>query len=162
MFKDIKKGYQVHTLETNGVPVYKLGIVVNASEPRFQQVPPGQYQQLQDRVLDLTIEVDGKSVTYVVPENQNVAMASGITLADNIDPILNQINAIRRNSEDVVNSRDLHEKIIAACDTISEEVNPAFKQTKEQDRKIKSLEDKVDKIGDSFEELKELLIKKLS
>lgn len=36
-----------------------------------------------------------------------------------------------------------------------------FKQTKDQDRKIKNLEEKVDRMGSSFDELKELLIKKL-
>lgn len=38
---------------------------------------------------------------------------------------------------------------------------PPFKQTKDQDRKIKNLEEKVDRMGSSFDELKELLIKKL-
>lgn len=47
------------------------------------------------------------------------------------------------------------------CDSILEEINPAFKQTKDQDRKIKNLEEKVDRMGSSFDELKELLIKKL-
>lgn len=46
-------------------------------------------------------------------------------------------------------------------DSILEEINPAFKQTKDQDRKIKNLEEKVDRMGSSFDELKELLIKKL-
>lgn len=79
MFKDLKKGYQVYTLDTSGVPKFFMGTVVNVSEPRFAQSQLGQYQQLQDRVIDLTIEVDGKSMTYVVPENQNVAMASDST-----------------------------------------------------------------------------------
>lgn len=160
MFKDLKKGYQVHTLDTTDIPKYFLGTIVNASEPRFQQPAPGQYQQLQDRVLDLTIEVDGKSLTYVVPENQSVAMANGITLACGVDPIMNHLNAMKKNSEDIVNSVDKHQATIVACDAILEEINPAFKQTKEQDRKIKSLEGKVDKIGESFDELKKLIVER--
>nr|DAY11994.1 MAG TPA: Protein of unknown function (DUF2951) [Caudoviricetes sp.] len=161
MFKDLKKGYQVHTLDTNNSPVYALGNVVNVSEPRFQQVQPGQFQQLQDRVLDLTIEIEGKSVTYVVPENQNVAMANNITLSCEVDPLMNQLNAMKRSSEDIVNNVDKHRDIIEKCNTILEEINPSFKQKREQDRKIKGLEEKVDKIGDSFDELKKLLIQKL-
>lgn len=56
MFKDLKKGYQVYTLDTSGVPKFFMGTVVNVSEPRFAQSQLGQYQQLQDRVMDLTIE----------------------------------------------------------------------------------------------------------
>lgn len=135
--------------------------LVNVSEPRFAQSQLGQYQQLQDRVMDLTIEVDGKSMTYVVPENQNVAMANGITLACSVDPIMNHLNAMKRTSTDIVNSVDKNKEIIEACDSILEDINPTFKQSKDQDRKIKGLEDQVAKMGESFEELKNLLIKKL-
>lgn len=139
MFKDLKKGYQVYTLDTSGVPKFFMGTVVNVSEPRFAQSQLGQYQQLQDRVMDLTIEVDGKSMTYVVPENQNVAMANGITLACSVDPIMNHLNAMKRTSTDIVNSVDKNKEIIEACDSILEDINPTFKQSKDQDRKIKGL-----------------------
>lgn len=133
MFKDLKKGYQVYTLDTSGVPKFFMGTVVNVSEPRFAQSQLGQYQQLQDRVMDLTIEVDGKSMTYVVPENQNVAMANGITLACSVDPIMNHLNAMKRTSTDIVNSVDKNKEIIEACDSILEDINPTFKQTKDPD-----------------------------
>lgn len=106
-------------------------------------------------------KVDGKSMTYVVPENQNVAMANGITLACSVDPIMNHLNAMKRTSTDIVNSVDKNKEIIEACDSILEDINPTFKQSKDQDRKIKGLEDQVAKMGESFEELKNLLIKKL-
>lgn len=160
MFKDLKKGYQVHTLDVTDLPKYFLGTVINASEPRFQQPTPGQYQQLQDRVLDLTVEIGGQSFTYVVPENQSVAMANGITLACGVEPIMNQLNAMKKNSEDAINSIDKHRDTLVCCETILEDINPAFKQTKEQDRKIKSLEGKVDKIGESFDELKKLIVER--
>lgn len=161
MFKDLKKGYQVYTLDTSSVPKFYMGTVVNASEPRFPQTQLGQFQQLQDRILDLTIEVEGQSRTYVVPENQNVAMANGVTLACSVDPIMNHLNAMKRTSTDIVNSVDKNREIIEACDSILEDINPTFKQTKDQDRKIKGLEEQVTKMGESFEELKNLLIKKL-
>lgn len=65
------------------------------------------------------------------------------------------------NSSDILDSIDKHRRTLEACDSILEEINPAFKQTKDQDRKIKNLEEKVDRMGSSFDELKELLIKKL-
>lgn len=138
--------------------------MVNVSEPRFQQPQMGQmgqYQQLQDRVIDLTVEINGSSMTYVVPESRDVAMSNNITLACSVDPIMNQLNAAKRTSSDILDSIDKHRRTLEACDSILEEINPAFKQTKDQDRKIKNLEEKVDRMGSSFDELKELLIKKL-
>lgn len=73
----------------------------------------------------------------------------------------NNGNAAKRTSSDILDSIDKHRRTLEACDSILEEINPAFKQTKDQDRKIKNLEEKVDRMGSSFDELKELLIKKL-
>lgn len=109
MFRDLKKGFQVYTLDTSDVPVFRMGNVVNVSEPRFQQPQMGQmgqYQQLQDRVIDLTVEINGSSMTYVVPESRDVAMSNNITLACSVDPIMNQLNAAKRTSSDILDSID--------------------------------------------------------
>lgn len=161
MFKDLKKGFQVYTLDTSDAPVFKMGNVINVSEPRFQQMPMGQYQQLQDRVIDLTVEIGGSSVTYVVPENRDVAMSNNMTIACSVEPVMNQLNALKRTSTEILESVDKHRRTVESCDSILEDINPAFKQTREQDRKIRTLEEKVDRIGSSFDELKDLLIKKL-
>lgn len=112
-------------------------------------------------MIDLTVEINGSSMTYVVPESRDVAMSNNITLACSVDPIMNQLNAAKRTSSDILDSIDKHRRTLEACDSILEEINPAFKQTKDQDWKIKNLEEKVDRMGSSFDELKELLIKKL-
>lgn len=167
MFKDLKEGFQIHALDTTDVPVYRMGKVVKVSDPRLPQMPqyqPGQmpYPQLLDRVIDLTVELDGKTDTYVVPENRDVAMASGITLACSVEPIANQVSAIRKKASDELANRERNERSVLACDSILEDINPEFRRKKEQDKKIKGLEDKVERMSSSFEELKELLMKKLS
>lgn len=55
MFSDLKKGFQVHTLDTNTVPKYELGKVVAVSEPRYLPPQPGQYQAMQTRVVKATL-----------------------------------------------------------------------------------------------------------
>lgn len=129
MFSDLKKGFQVHTLDTNTVPKYELGKVVAVSEPRYLPPQPGQYQAMQTRVVDLTVELTGETKTYTVPESQNVAKAMGITLSTSIDPIMNELNAIKNTSQDIINSVDAHRAKIEACESILEDINPAFKQT---------------------------------
>lgn len=42
-----------------------------------------------------------------------------------------------------------------------EDINPAFKQTREQDRKIAGIENKVNDLTDSFEDLKKLIVERL-
>lgn len=161
MFSDLKKGFQVHTLDTNEVPKYAIGKVVAVSDPRYMQPTPGNYQSMQTRVVDLTVEIDGETKTYTVPESQNVAKAVGITLSTNIESIMNELNAVKRNSEEILESVDLNRRKIEACDKILEDVNPAFKQTREQDRKIAGIESQVKELTNSFDDLKRLIVERL-
>lgn len=118
-------------------------------------------QAMQTRVVDLTVELTGETKTYTVPESQNVAKAMGITLSTSIDPIMNELNAIKNTSQDIINSVDAHRAKIEACESILEDINPAFKQTREQDRKIAGIENKVNDLTDSFEDLKKLIVERL-
>lgn len=161
MFSDLKKGFQVHALDTTEVPKYYLGKVIAVSEPRFLSPTPGTYQPTQGRVVDLTVEVDGETKTYTVPESQNVAKAMGITLSTNLEAVLNELSAIKRNSQEIIDSVELNRNKIEACDRIMEEVNPAFKQTREQDRKIAGIENQVKQLSGSFDELKRLIVERL-
>lgn len=161
MFSDLKKGFQVHTLDTNTVPKYEIGKIVAVSEPRYLPPQPGTYQTMQSRVVDLTVELSGGTKTYTVPESQAVAKAMGITLSIGIDPIMNELNAIKNTSQEIIDSVDLNRQKIAACDSILEEINPTFKQTREQDRKIAGIENKVNTLTDSFEDLKKLIVERL-
>lgn len=161
MFSDLKKGFQVHALDTTEVPKYYLGKVIAVSEPRFLSPTPGIYQPTQGRVVDLTVEVDGETKTYTVPESQNVAKAMGITLSTNLEAVLNELSAIKRNSQEIIDSVELNRNKIEACDRIMEEVNPAFKQTREQDRKIAGIENQVKQLSGSFDELKRLIVERL-
>ncbi len=161
MFSDLKKGFQVHALDTNSVPKYGIGKVIAVSEPRYLTPQPGNYQQIQSRVIDLTVELDGETKTYTVPESQSVAKAMGITLSTGIEPIMNELNAIKQTSKEIIESVDSHREKMEACEKILEDVNPAFKQTREQDRKIAGIEDKVNGLTSSFDELKKLIVERL-
>ena len=161
MFVDLKKGFQVHTLDTNSVPKYAIGKVVAVSEPRFLPLQGNNYQTMQSRVIDLTVEVEGETKTYTVPENQNVAKAMGITLCASIDPIMNELNAIKQNSNEIIESVPLNQQKVEACNKILEDINPAFKQTRDQDRKIAGIEEKVNGLNGTLEELKKLIVERL-
>lgn len=159
MFVDLRKGFQVHTLDTNGVPKYEMGRVVNHSDPYYMKPQPGStYPPIQTRVVDLTIELESGTQTYTVPEQQNVAKNHGITISTTAEFIANELNAIRSESEAVIDSVPLNKDKIESCNKILEDINPAFKQSREQDRRIADIETKVDKIADSFDEFKSFII----
>lgn len=145
MFKDLKPGLQVHMLDKSAMPM-KLyaGKVVKVSLPRVEmQKPDGMMQpfpNFQDRVVDLTLEYDGKTSTFVVPENSVVAYGDAVTLACSEEPIINEVKSKMKESADIVDSYEYHKANIEECKTILATISPHFADNQEQDKRMKALE----------------------
>lgn len=150
MFKDLKQGFQVSLLDKSGkVPHYYIGTIVGVSEPRIDQMkqqPFGQPMSYADRVIDLTVEFDSKTQTYTVPEQSNVASVASLTLACTAEPIANEVRAMLKHSQSVIDSVPHHEEVAKECESILEELHPASADTK-----------RLDKLEESVGEMKGLL-----
>lgn len=163
MFKDLKNGFQVSILDkSQKTPVYKIGNVVSVSAPRIEppRQIPGQIaspMMYSDRVLDLTVECEGQTSTYVVQENANVASIASLTLACSADPILNEVRAIHKSSSDIIASGDLHKEVVAKCESILEELNPAFADSKAQGQRIDKIESTISEVANSVRQIQQLL-----
>lgn len=163
MFKDFQSGFQVHMLDKSGnVPVYKLGKIVSVSPARIEQKPivPGQVpnpMMFTDRVIDLTVEYDGQTKTYVVPETGNVASSSGLTLACSTEPILNEVRAMLRTSTDIINSVDHHKEIVSRCEGIMQEMNPTFAESQAQNARIDKMEKSIADMAETMGQIRQLL-----
>lgn len=153
MFKDLKQGFQVSLLDKSGkVPHYHIGTIVGVSEPRIDQMkqqPFGQPMSYADMVIDLTIEFDGRTQTYTVPEQSNVASVASLTLACTAEPIANEVRAMLKHSQSVIESVPHHEEVAKECENILEELQPAPADSKRLDK----LEGKMDKMEGLLEKL---------
>ena len=153
MFKDLKQGFQVSLLDKSGkVPHYHLGTIVGVSEPRIDQMKQptfGQPMSYADRVIDLTVEFDGKTQTYTVPEQSNVASVAALTLACTAEPIANEVRAMLKHSQSIIESVPHHEEVAKECANILEELQPAPADSKRLDK----LEGKMDKMEGLLEKL---------
>ena len=150
MFKDLKQGFQVSLLDKSGkVPHYHIGTIVGVSEPRIDQMKQptfGQPMSYADMVIDLTIEFDGRTQTYTVPEQSNVASVASLTLACSAEPIANEVRAMLKHSQSVIESVPHHEEVAQECASILEELQPAPADSK-----------RLDKLEESVGEMKGLL-----
>ena len=143
MFKDLKQGFQVSLLDKSGkIPQYHIGTIVGVSEPRIDQMKHptfGQPLSYADRVLDLTVEFAGKTQTYTVPEQSNVASVASLTLACTAEPIANEVRAMLKHSQSVIDSLPHHEEVAKMCESILEEMHPASADSKRLDTLEKSM-----------------------
>lgn len=156
-----------------GTPVF----VLYKNEPRFatakvvsisNQYPQYNFQQPLNPgngpVVDLAIEVDGKTETYSrIPLNSSIAEFpdKGVIISETRDGIINEINVIRSASLNAIEQVDAHKKVIAACDQLLVDLNPQLKHEQEQAGKIAKLEEQLAGMSDQIAALTGMLSRSL-
>lgn len=154
-FSEIRQNYPVYILNRNSMKTTQ-GKVINAGSPYFPNMNPmnmpmpGQPQQNTQRMVDITIEIGGKTQTFTIPETSAVTCAqingNEMILSTEKQGIIREVEVMKSQSEGVLASMEKHKAIIQNCDRILTEWNPQFAEKKEQDARIKTVEDKVDRL----------------
>lgn len=157
-FKDVREGYKIHflTQDSNGLH-YQANNVINVSTPYF---PP---QNLNSglsnpgtlaRYIDITTQVNGKTVTYTVNENSSVSEApGGVIISTDPESLSRELEAMKNNSQELLNQVDKHKQIIKDCESILEQLNPALAEKKLQDNRIQKLEEQVNGMNGMLEKI---------
>lgn len=159
MFKDLKPGLQMLILDKSATPMKcHTGKVVKVSPPRVEMpkadgTMPFSSFQMQDRVVDLTVEYDGKTNTYVVPENSNVAYGDAVTIACSEEPIMAEVKSRMKESADIVDSYEYHKANIEECKSILATISPQYADTQEQEKRMTAIEDDLADIKDMIRSL---------
>lgn len=159
MFKDLKPGLQMLILDKSATPIKcHSGKVVKVSMPRVEMPKvdgsmPFSSFQMQDRVVDLTIEYDGKTITFVVPENSNVAYGDAVTISCSEDAIISEVKSRMKESADIVDSYEFHKANIEECKSILAGLNPQYADTQEQDKRMTAMEEDIADIKDMIRSL---------
>ncbi len=159
MFKDLQEGYSVMMLDkSGGVIKYKTGIVIRRSDPRFNdQAAPkiGVPILAMDKVIDLTIESEGQTQTFVVPENGNVASSPSFTLSCDAMIISNEVRAVLKANEDKIANMDTYKANVEVCNNILAEINPQYADSREQSQRLDRLENAVAGFDDKLSKILE-------
>ena len=159
MFKDLKPGLQMLILDKSANPIKcHTGKVIKVSLPRVEMPKsdsPLNFSafQMQDRVVDLTIEYDGKTSTFVVPENSNVAYGDAVTIACSDEPIISEVKSRMKESADIVDSYDFHKANIEECRSILATLSPQYAETQETDKRMTAMETDIADIKDMIRTL---------
>lgn len=145
-------------------PRFAMGKVVSVSNqfPQFnlqQPLMPGN-----GPVVDITVEVDGKTETYPrVPTSSTIAEFpdKGVVLSETRDGIINEVNAIRSASENAINQVETHKRVITECDKLLLDLNPQLKREREQANEIAMLKEQLSGMSDQIAALTGMLSKSL-
>ncbi len=140
-FKDLKPGYTVYMLHKDGNVCISTGKVTAVSSARFPQPSTANLMQTMQMVVDVTIDADGQSRTYTIPDSLAITYAGDtLVIATEREPMLKDIESMKAQAEDELSKTEMRRKMVTQCEAILSEWNPAFKEKRATEERFAKLE----------------------
>lgn len=162
VFKDIKQNFPIYILDKSSVELTKGKVIAttlphpdtqNFNMPNSSYgtvVPPLNSNGNQRIVIDLTIEVNGRSATYIVSENASINYAGNTIIATEQSLLASEVEAIKNSAEQALAPERIEQlkQSLEKSTALLSELNPVFKQQQEYDTRFNKLEGSVNEIKD--------------
>lgn len=146
LFKDIKQNYPVYILDKQNVS-FVQGKVTSISLPHMDNSNP---MVMGKSVIDVTIDVEGKSATYAIPENLSIVYAGEIVLSTDRDGIMREVEAMKSSAEEDIKNVEKHKMIIEKSTSLLTELNPIFKEKQENEKRLSKMENSIEELKNMF------------
>lgn len=156
LFKDIKQNNPVFMLNTQEMEMMQ-GKVTQVSFPRWET---NQKVGQPAMVVDVTIESNGKTATYTIPEGLSVTYAGSIVLSTEKSGLLNEVETQKANAEQVLASAEKAKMVIEKAPALLAELNPAYKEKQETEQRFGKIEKSITNMTDMMSKILEKLDKK--
>ena len=160
MFSGIRQGNLFYILEKGEDLNLKIGQVISVSnpQPKYNQFNTTNAFSQPEMVVDVKVKVGEESLDFKqLNANMNIANSGNVVVSDSKEAMSAEVESLLRNSKQVIESVPYHERVVASCDVMLRELNPAFAKEKEQEEKIGALEQRMGHIDGKLEKVLELL-----
>ena len=150
-FQNLRNNHQIYILHKDTAPTLELGKVTHVSVP----VPKyGTNSMYNDLVLDITVEVDGKTTNFQkLPANSEIAdFGNNIVVAISKEAMNSEVTSMKQRSLDILNSIEQHQSIINGCDEILKVLNPEIAEKQRQEQENKALREEINSLKEMFSE----------
>lgn len=150
-FKDLKENYPLFILDKQDMSLTQ-GKVVSVTPPHYD-VKAGQPSM----VVEIEVEANGRTRPYVIPENLSVTWSGSSVLATEKEGLIRDIEAIKSTSEQVLASVGYHQGVVEKSSELLKELNPAFREREESEKRFKAIEGSVAEMGAEVSDMKKML-----
>lgn len=138
LFKDIKQNYSVHILNKDKLTLSD-GKAITVGFPRYDLTA-------KSTVVDITLDVNGSTATYAIPESLSVTYAGNLVLSTDKEGLVREIEAMKTSAEQILASVDHQKEVIEKSSALLSELNPQFKEKQETEKRFANIESSVHKI----------------
>lgn len=162
-FNEYKENYPIYAVyEKDGIDV-KEAKVTAVSQPYFPQTSPTTIASLsQNKVVDITIAIGDTSNVYTFPEGSSIASTRDNIVFTDREGVIRELNAVKSQSEEALNRVEQHKKRVEDCIDLLAEFDPVAKKDAEVNARFAKIENSVNGIESSIDDLKKLIISKLN
>lgn len=141
-FKDIKQNNPVYILDLDEFRLIQ-GKATAVSFPHTQRNPKTGEMFM---AVDVTIEADGKTADYTIPEHQSVSYAGNLVLSTDKIGLVGDVESAKSRSEQLLASVDKARSIIEKASDLLAELNPELKEKQETEKRFGKIEDSIERM----------------
>lgn len=168
-FKELRPNSIVHILDKRDGATYTQGKVLNVGQPRFEmpnnmqaQAPgaiPG--MSVPSMVVDVTIEANGKTATYIFAESATTATVDKrVLFATDKESILRELDTTISECEQYIEGIEEKKKLLQQSNDLKSQLDTAYKEKQATENRFKTIEKAQDKLNDKVDKILELLQQK--
>ena len=158
LFKDLQKNFPVFAIENTSDLRVLQGKVIDVTAPRFDdkslQPPFSAANMTMTKVVDVTIEIGDKQMTFVIPDNaSSTCTPQNLILLTDRESVVRELNTIKTQAEIALKDADMYRAKLKTCSEVLSEWDTTFKEKKETDERLSNMEESIKQINDSIQKL---------
>lgn len=159
MFSNLSQNSIIYILDAKSTPKILSGPVERVSIPRPKY---NDFNINREMVVDITANINGERREFKGVPNGSIADfgENSILLAENKEVLSSYINSMLQNSKNIINSVDKHKQLITNYEEALQELNPAIKASKENDKAIQSLQSQMETLQKDMQQILSALTEK--
>ena len=139
LFKELKGNYPIFLLDRATLK-FEQAKVMNV-QPNYQSVNMNRIE------VNVTIQnKEGKQNTYAVADSEQSAYAGNLFISTSKDCIINEVNALKNASEEVLSKVEEHKQTVEKCKELLAELDTTFRDQQKTNKRLDQMENKLDEI----------------
>jgi hypothetical protein len=154
-FNSLQVGQPIYVLQKSEKPTLQVGVVKTKSDPKspYQTNQPAIFNGLatmqgQNLVVDVVATIGGADIPFSnLPVNaETTSYNNGMTfVSSSREAMLQGVDTMIQASKKALEQVNYHKSVLTEGEKMLETLNPRYREEKERDRSIKSLEERQDK-----------------
>lgn len=128
MFSNLLPNSQLYIFDLNGEKKILTGSIIGVSIPRPKYTA---FNNAYEYIVDIKANIGGETREFKDVPNNAVVTFNDFILAENKDALGSYLTTNMQNSQNIIDSKPKHEKLVAAYKAGLAELNPESKSEKE-------------------------------